>query len=526
MVGRSSLSDLVVLDQFLSRRHARIFWQGGTLMVEDLQSRNGTFLNDQILHHPHALGPEDVVRLSGSSLTIGDIMREEKLTGEHRISLEQTVFTNASDILNRLKAPAPEQQQDPASIKRFLEHMRIINDVHMALGQWMSLAELMQLILDRIFYYLKPQEGVIYLKQGNGQFIPTASRAANNQHVVLKAPQSLVDEVAQKGQAAIVYDTATDERFSASDSILSRGIRCLIAAPLMGPEGSMGMIVLSSQARTMTFSQSDLDLLVSLASVAALRIHTAELAEEAAQRQRLEEELTLARRIQVALLPAKLPSISGFSLYAVNFPSHGVSGDYYEVVKRKNGKEYVLMIADVSGKGISASLLTASLEALAAAPIEDGLPPDTICEKLSRLLYQRTPPERYATLFMLQLTPGKDQIVYCNAGHLPGLVLRQNGTVERLGVTGVPIGLLRASSYKLGQLQMKKGETLVLYTDGITEALNREKQEFGIERLAELMSQHRDKVLAEMVDQLEADLRNFSFAGPSDDRTILLLRRE
>lgn len=523
VIGRSSVADLPVEDQFLSRRHARLFWQEGQLLLEDLHSRNGTFLNDQILRAPTELSAGDVIRLSGSTIHIARLEGALAAPPQASLNLEQTVFSDAAAILRRLKS-APSADSASEEQRNLLENLRILNEVHTALGRWLGMQDLLQLILDRVFFHLKPESGVIYLRQADGSFQPVACRP--DQHNNLQAPQSLVEEVAKKGKAALSYDIAGDERFQSSESLVSRGIRCLLAAPLLGPGGPLGMIVLSSRGKGKKFTSSDVDLLVSLAAVAGLRLHLAELAEESARRRQLEEELALARRIQVALLPSKLPAIPGFELYAVNFPSQMVSGDYYSLVARPGGQEFIAMVTDVSGKGISASLLTASLEALAAAPIEDGLSPDLICEKLSRLLYLRTPPERYATLFMLLIKAQSDQLLYTNAGHQPGLLVRASGALEHLNATGTPVGMLRAASYGSIPFEMKSKDTLLLYTDGITEAENVAEQEYGVTRLSALLQRHHRLPLSELVDQIEEDLAEFCGSrAPTDDRTILLLRR-
>ena len=213
--------------------------------------------------------------------------------------------------------------------------------------------------------------------------------------------------------------------------------------------------MLESRAGVRQFAEEDLELLVSLAAVAALHLRNLALAMEAAERRRLEEELALARRIQVALLPDHLPEISGWDLYGGNFPSRGVSGDYYEVVERAEGRECVFMMADVSGKGMAASLLTVSLQALSTGPIEDGLPPEEICTRLSRLLYRRTPPEKYATAFLGVLEPATGRLRYTNAGHNPPLVLRAAGQRRGAGLDRrphrpPPAGGLRAGETVLG----------------------------------------------------------------------------
>ena len=326
--------------------------------------------------------------------------------------------------------------------------------------------------------------------------------------------------------AALVLDALTDVRFAEAPSILFSGVRSLIAAPLFGPEGTLGMIVLESRLHVRQFAEEDLELLVSLAAVAALHLRNLRLVLEAEERRRLEEELALARRIQVALLPSQLPAVAGWELYGANFPSRVVSGDYYEVVPRAGDRELVLMIADVSGKGMAASLLTASLQAFSAGPIEDGLPPDEICVRLSRLLYRRTPPEKFATALLAVLETATGLLRYTNAGHNPGIIVRAGGEAEALGATGAPLGLLPGAPYQAAATTLAPGDLLVLYTDGIAEAADPDDEEYGLTRIQQTCARHRGEPCAALAAALEKDLVAFARGVPfADDRTIVLARR-
>ena len=218
-------------------------------------------------------------------------------------------------------------------------------------------------------------------------------------------------------------------------------MRSLIAAPLIDSAGSQGMIVLSSRVHVRRFSEQDMELLAALGSVAALRLRNLSLAEEGARRRELEKEMALARQIQLTLLPEQLPEIPGYSLFAANDASRAVSGDFYEFQGREEGDEQVIVIADVSGKGMAASLLAASFDALLMGPIEVGNPTDHICSKVSRRLFKKSPPERYVTAFIAALDPGSGRLSYTNAGHNPGLLFRADGSVQRLEANGTPLGL-------------------------------------------------------------------------------------
>ena len=385
VIGRSSSADLVLADRFLSRQHARLFLEGEQLMIEDLGSRNGTLVNGRKSEGPTKVLAGDVIKLSGSSISVVGVPRP--LTASS--PLGGTIFRAAADLLSEANPVSPEAIADEAALRRQAQRLQILNEVHAALGRSVALDELLGLILDRSFEHLGTEEGAIYLREAGGEIRLAASRP---NHAAGSYPYSrtLIREVTEKKLAALVLDARTDERFAGAQSMLMSGIRSLVAAPLLSSEdAALGMIVLNSRASVRRFRDEDMELLVSLAAVAALRIENVALAEEAAQRQRLEEELALARRIQMALLPDQLPEVAGYELHASNEPSRGVSGDYYLAVTRPRsraeeesavgeggpGEELVLVIADVSGKGIAAALLTATLEALSAGPIEEGRPP-------------------------------------------------------------------------------------------------------------------------------------------------------
>jgi sigma-B regulation protein RsbU (phosphoserine phosphatase) len=261
--------------------------------------------------------------------------------------------------------------------------------------------------------------------------------------------------------------------------------------------------------------------------VAALRIRNLSLAEEGARRRELEKEMALAREIQLALLPERLPEIPGYSVFASNDASRAVSGDFYEFQGRDDNDEQVVVIADVSGKGMAASLLAASFDALLMGPIEVGHPPDLICSKISRRLFLKTPPERYVTAFIAALDPGTGRVSYTNAGHNAGLLVRADGTVQRLEANGMPLGLFPVVEYERVEITLGPGDLLLLYTDGITEAANPEGDEFGLARLQAVVQEHVQEPLVALAVAIETAVEVFADGTPyGDDRTMVMLRRE
>jgi len=277
VLGRALDADVMLSDPFASRRHSRLFRNGGELFVEDLGSRNGTILNGQTIQQPTRVGPGDVIKISNSLIRIAAEAEAPAPVRPPEPSddfLDGTVFRPAAELLDRQSAPVASEKDLP----RYADRLKVLNEVHQALGRSLTLEELLELILDRVFDHLRPDRGAILLKGKDGGYQPAANRSAEGGPESLVFSRSLVREVAEKGMAAIVFDVQADERFAAAQSMLLSGIRSLVAAPLLDPDGTLGLIVLESRAGIRQFSEEDLELLVSLASVAGLHLRNLALA--------------------------------------------------------------------------------------------------------------------------------------------------------------------------------------------------------------------------------------------------------
>lgn len=525
IIGRSSDAGIVVPDRSMSRRHAKLVRNGNGWLIVDLGSRNGTLLDGRRIDGAMPLEPGSTLKIGSTTITVGTEAAERPAAVDSGIS-GHTVFRSAAELLEEPQDISSGSGRAPENVlRRYTEKLRVLNEVHQSLDRAIPLEDLLELILDRAFDNLRPEEGSIFLKGADGEFYRAATRSVRASGAETPFSRNLMQQVVEKGQAALVLDTTADERFNQALSLLDAGFRSLVAAPLLDPSGALGLIVLGSTVGIRRFTEDDMELLTSLASVAAMRIRNTRLAEEALERERLERDVALARHIQVGLLPKALPEIDGWQLYAHNIPSRGVSGDFYKVEVIDDGS-CAIMVADVSGKGIAASLLTASLEALAAGPIHDAVPPEMICDRVSHLLFERTPPEKYATGFLASFDPVSGVFRYCNAGHNPGIVLRREGPVEWLASTGMPLGILLEASYELGEVTLEVGDAVVLYTDGLTEAEDPDGEEYGEKRLADLCAAHRAELLGDLAVTISADqdahVRGVPYA---DDRTVVMVRR-
>ncbi len=525
VVGRGAECDIQLPDLRVSRQHCRLERRDGGLWITDLGSRRGTRLNGQALAGSTRLGDRDVLELSDESrIVVRSGAAGSTATGSGAVSVSGTMFRDAASMLVRRRDLEAASSED--ELRKVAERLHVLNEIHQALASSPSREALLEMILDRVFQSLRPEQAAVLLLDQEGNLLEAVTRPTGLGPDQIFFSRSLVREVTSRRLAALVLDAPQDERFAGAASILDAGVRSVLAAPLLLPDGVLGMIVLSSRLRVRQFGEEDLGLLASLASVAALHLRNLALAEEAAERRRLAQELELARRIQLALLPSQLPSVPGYEILAGNVPSRFVSGDLYTVAVHPERGLVTCVVADVSGKGMAASLLGASLEALSAGPIEVGHAPDELCSRVSRRLFARTPPEKYATAFVAQVDPATHELRWTNAGHNQALLVRTSGEVERLAACGPPLGLLAGATYSAQSTALASGDLLVIYTDGITEAVDPTDQEFGIDRLEKIVRENAAAPLDKLRDAIERAVYEYVRGVPyADDRTMLLLRR-
>ena len=521
IIGRASTSDLLISDPFLSRHHARLFQQNGQLFIEDLDSRNGTEVNGSLIHGPLILVEGDSIRVSGSRIDLG-----QHAARISTVDLQATVLRPATEFLRSVDLDTQDGDIDTDSLRDYAQRLHRLNEVHQLIGETLSPKELTETLLSTVSDLLQAHHVALFLQRADGTYHQAARQSSPG--AVDRAPlysRSLIDEVCTRGMAALIRDAANDERFAQSQSLILSGPQSMAAAPLLSDQGSLGMVVASTAATVREFGEEHLELLTSIASVAALKMRNLRLAQVAIARQRMEQELVIARRIQESLLPQTLPQFKYLELFARNTPSRGVSGDFFQITSQLDGQRCLVLIVDVSGKGVPAALLTASIEALAVGPIEDHRATEEIFETVSRRLYERSPPEKYATAFLAVIGTETGECEYTNAGHNPPLVVRQSGECDKLEIPGQPLGLIKGSQYTTGHTVLHPGDALVAYTDGLTEASDPGGNEYGPSRLSASATRHRQLPISAYGEALLADIELFAKGqAPGDDCTLVIAR--
>lgn len=304
--------------------------------------------------------------------------------------------------------------------------------------------------------------------------------------------------------------------------------------PLASRDKLLGFISLGPKRSEEPFTGSDLRLLKSVATQTGLALENAQLmaaiTEEITQRERLNREVEIAREVQERLFPQELPAIEGLDYFGACRPALGVGGDYYDFLALPQG-QLGIALGDVSGKGIGAALLMASLQASLrseAARAPEEIAPVVV--NVNRLVYQASTSNRYATFFYAQYDPARRQLTYVNAGHNPPMLFRKNADtcqMLRLEAGGTVVGLLESYPYQQEKLAILPGDLLVIFTDGISEAMNHEDQEWGEDRFAEAVKACCHLTAHEILNQLMRDADSFAAgARQHDDMTLVVIKVE
>ena len=325
----------------------------------------------------------------------------------------------------------------------------------------------------------------------------------------------LLDEVIASGRIVL-----TEEQ---KDWFLKRN--CAVLLPLVTKSGLIGFLVISCKTNGEDFTAEELELLSSFSTQTALVAENLELLEDKIEKKKLEEQLRVARDIQEGLLPREIPSISGLEIDALIRFCLDVAGDYYDIIPLRNGR-VVFAVGDVAGKGVGAALLMANLQASLRTTQEVGISLAESAEKINRLVFENTSSELFITLFMAILDPETGRLDYVNAGHNLPLLVRADGRVEKLSTGGLLFGVVYDALFNQGELDFQPGDTLLMYTDGVSEAMNEEEEEFSEKRISDLVVQNRHLPLSELLALIESSVEEFH-GSPcyADDFTLLTVSR-
>lgn len=513
--GRAAECDVVLNDHSMSRRHARFVAEGDDWIVEDLGARNGTFVNGERVDGRRPVEPGDVVRMGAALVRISGIDVDPGPAALGVSDFGTSIFRQASEISRELDA------SEAAS--RVAARLKALNDFHRAMAGPIALDALLELLLERLCTALQPEEGVILLRQPDGTMRTAASRRLPNATGDLLVSRRLITEVVDKGTAALVTDIATDERFSAAQSIIGSGIRSILAAPISDAAGCVGMVAIYSRADRRRFGEEDLELLVSLASAAALRIRNVALSEEAAARRVHDRELALAHDIQMAMLPRRFPERPDLEMAAALIPARAVGGDLYDFLLED--ESLWLIVADAAGKGVSAALFMAVTRTLFRAVAHSDATVASVVSRMNSELARDNDGQFFVTAVVGRLDLRSGALTYVSAGHPPPLRAAASGVAALESTEGMALGIMADAVYAEGRVTLAAGDVLLLFTDGVTDAIDGSGELFADDRCQACFTASAAQPASEIVTSLVDAVGGFAAGVPQeDDITILALR--
>ena len=383
--------------------------------------------------------------------------------------------------------------------------------------------QLLEQILDLVFQVVRYDAAGIYLVDKRNQYLKQqAIRGYEHDRsaaVRMKVGKGLIGWVVHAGRGIIVPDVRADPRYvNARDETNSE-----MVAPIRVGSEVIGAFNLESDELD-AYESEDMDLLMAFAGQAAVAIERTELHEEVLEKRRLEEAVTIGQRIQRSFLPDGDPHVANFDIAGANFTSELVGGDYYDFIRIADNQLGVV-IGDVSGKGLAAALIMASFRASLIAEIRNNYAIRTIVAKVNRLLWESVEPDRFVTAVYGVLDLEGRRLTYVNAGHNPPFLCRAGSDAfETLDATGPLLGTFDGATYKERSVELRQGDVLVLFTDGVTEAMSEAEEFFGEERLQESILRLRQEPAAAIVRGIRDEVSGFRRGGLDDDMTIVVVK--
>ena len=418
-------------------------------------------------------------------------------------------------------------REENQKLKIAVEELAILNDIATAITSTQSLEKIVALIVQRCIKHLKVEQGVVMLldEQDTEKPFQTMIRKQDSSPNVLpyRFDSQITGWMLKNKSPLLINDLKKDERFKFTDET-DLPVKTLLSVPLSLKGRMIGLLTLFNKKSESGFSSDDQRLLSIIAAQSAHVIEHARLLQKEQELFKLEEEYRMAKEIQLNILPKQIPAIEGYDIFAINIPAKEVGGDYYDFIKL-TGNRIAFCLGDITGKGLAAAMLMANLQATLRG---QALTQNNVCDNIKNsnvLLFNSTAENRFATLFYGELDFVNHTITYCNAGHDAPVSLFKNN-ITRLTEGGLLMGCFDFAEYEQKDKQIQPGELLLIFSDGVTEAMNDNHQEFGEEKLISIVKSNQNPKAKELIEKIVAEVRVHSNkVEQSDDITLLAIKR-
>ena len=429
-----------------------------------------------------------------------------------------------------IEKPLPPQspdilQDEVRRLRRAVEELSILNDIARAISASLNAEEIMQTLIRKSIRAVNAEQGVITLVEEEQKSMKTLIRTmvSSAGAPAFHMHQALIGWMHLNKKPLSVDDPVNDSRFRGVQ--WDGNIKTLLCVPLIVKSELRGVLTVYNKKDGQSFNTDDQRLLAIIAAQSAQVVENARLIEEEKLFIKMQQEVGLAAKIQRDLLPRNNPGLAGYDIFARSIAAQSIGGDYFDFIPMNDGR-MALCLGDVSGKGLPASLLMANLQATLRGQTLVSHQPSECLLRSNKLLYESTSPEKFATLFYGVIDTKHHSIHYSNAGHDWPFHISKENSIERLKVGGLMIGLLPQASYEDMEVPLQQGDILVIQSDGVSEAMNANHEQFGEERLQTLLIEHKEKTAEEIIDIVVKEVRKHAGAHPqSDDITMMVIKR-
>jgi len=563
-VGRVNGNDIVLPNATVSGKHALVVTNGEEHYVEDVGSRNGTFVNGQRITARTRLSNEDKlafgqmpvrfeqtpIRAPSAPNAPGAPRGRDTVQippgGNAAALAPQEPAPSADDapLLNTGNVDFTSGEADSAAItgtiagsSRFgmldaspAAKLKAVLDISTSLAGSVELEKMLPQILNTLFNTFRyADRGCILLKDDTtGEMKPRAIRhRREGGDASVRLSRTIVQKVLTDKAGILSADAATDERLSSSESISELRIRSMMCVPMLGLDGEpVGIISIDSQNPLGQFTESDLEVLMAVAGQASLCYENTRLMQSFMAKQKQDNEMDIAKGVQHALLPEELPEADGWEFFASYDSAQAVGGDYYDCFVLP-GNRICLSFGDVAGKGVPGALIMSRMSSCVQSTMRHVHEVEDAINAINDHMCDSRVEGRFVTYVLVVIDPARNEVQLANAGHMSPLIRRADGRVEQFDdeLVGPPIGVVEDYPYEVDTRTIEPGETIVIVTDGVDEAMNREGEFYTAERVIHFVRDHPPKA-DDLGRELLADVRRHADGHPqNDDITIMTFGR-
>jgi phosphoserine phosphatase RsbU/P len=523
----------VVLDSgAVSRQHAKIVREGKLFLLEDLKSRNGTFVNGRLIGEPTSLQDGDIIRICDLELA-------------YHADLEPANFSQLLPdgssmgvlLYDEAEGVPPSSFITKMEVRSSLHGLQVgastdvkltaMIEIMQALGRAVSLDNVLPKVLDSLFrIFIQADRGFIILKDAAGNLQPKWIKTRRpDQEETARLSKTILNTVMDNKEAIITLDAGNDERFMMSQSLTDIRIRSMIVAPLLNTEGEpLGAIQIDTLQKG-KFEAKDLEVLIAVATQAGIAIENAQLHEQMVMQRLVEQDLELASQVQQAFLPDAPPSTTEYSFYQYYNPANQIGGDYFDYIPLEHDR-IAIVVADVVGHGVAAAMFMAKLSAETRFAFASEDDPSQAMKLLNdRLTALHL--ERFVTMLVLIVEKATGKATIVNAGHMSPILRRANGETIEPGskTSGPPLAIFEDLDFEIFSFEIRTGDTLALYTDGIFEAPNAMGEQYSINRIRKHLAQSEktvEKIGRNLIQDVEKHIQGMT---QEDDMCLVVFRK-